>query len=102
MPLGRVVSCIGVVGMNPLVMQPAVAAWKTIFFFGVGFCIGMIRISHFILQPVVAVRLDYVPCYGGVLYWSVWNESVGTVAFCSCEARLHPLVGWALVSVFLE
>ena len=31
-----------------------------------------------------------------------WNESLGTAVRCSSEARLCPLLGWVLVSVWLE
>ena len=68
----------------------------------VGSCICVVGMSHLVLLSVVAVRLDYVPWYGGLLNMCGWNESLGTAVRCSSEVRPCPLVGWALVYVWLE
>jgi hypothetical protein len=54
----------------------------------VGSCIGVVGLNHLELQPVVTVRLDQIPWYRGLLYRFGWSEFSGTAACCNSELRL--------------
>ena len=64
--------------------------------------IGVLGINQLVLQRFVAVRCDCVPCCCGILKRSGWIEILGTAACSSSEVRLCPFLVWGVVVICLE